>query len=137
MHAANRIRRPASVLRSLLTCETGGGLVLMANAALTRVVANAPLAETNLAALKSHLGPLCVLHRINDALMAVVFLPVGLEIEREMLVAGIRRLESVGEVCSGRAFCQSAFKRQIENPDVGCSAGSSRKPLIHLEFFCR
>ena len=60
-------------------------MLLMAVAALAIVVANSPLAPHYFSALKSYLGPLSVLHWINDALMAVFFLLVGLEIKREMM----------------------------------------------------
>ena len=83
-------RRPLSSLRAVLTSGAGGGLVLMASAALALVVANSPLADAYFAALKIYLGPLSVLHWINDALMAVFFLLVGLEIKREMLDGRLR-----------------------------------------------
>ena len=78
-------RRPFSMLRSLLDNEAAGGLVLMAAAALALVVANSPLAPAYFGALHAHLGPLSVSHWINDGLMAVFFLLVGLEIKRELL----------------------------------------------------
>jgi Na+:H+ antiporter, NhaA family len=80
-----RPRRPSSMLRGLLRGEALGGLVLMAAAALALVVANSSLAPAYFGALHAHLGPLSVLHWINDGLMAVFFLLVGLEIKRELL----------------------------------------------------
>ncbi|WP_457108275.1 Na+/H+ antiporter NhaA [Methylobacterium sp. P5_C11] len=84
------LRRPLSSLRGLLTSAAGGGLVLMASAALALAVANSPLADTYFAALKAHVGPLSVLHWVNDGLMAVFFLLVGLEIKRELLDGRLR-----------------------------------------------
>src|SRR3712207_939379 len=78
-------RRPFSMLRSLLDNEAAGGLVLMAAAALALVVANSPLAPAYFGALHAYFGPLSVSHWINDGLMAVFFLLVGLEIKREIL----------------------------------------------------
>jgi Na+:H+ antiporter, NhaA family len=80
-----RSRRPFSMLRHLLDNEASGGLVLMTAAALALVVANSPLAPAYFDALGAHLGPLSLLHWVNDALMAVFFLLVGLEIKREIL----------------------------------------------------
>src|SRR5688572_23433874 len=77
--------RPVSVLREFLDGSASGGLVLMAAAALALLTANSPLATTYFAALHADLGPLSVQHWINDALMAVFFLLVGLEIKREVL----------------------------------------------------
>ncbi|CDX49138.1 sodium-proton antiporter [Mesorhizobium plurifarium] len=71
-----------SILREFLDGEAAGGIILMV-AAL--IVANSPLAETYFAVLHAYLGPLSVSHWINDGLMAVFFLLVGLEIKREML----------------------------------------------------
>ncbi|GJE35358.1 Na+/H+ antiporter NhaA [Methylobacterium oxalidis] len=82
--------RPLSAIRSALTSEAGGGLVLMAAAALALAVANSPLAETYARALHAYLGPLSLLHWINDGLMAVFFLLVGLEIKREALDGRLR-----------------------------------------------
>ncbi|MFT8246967.1 Na+/H+ antiporter NhaA [Roseomonas sp. BN140053] len=76
---------PASMLRKFLDNSASGGLVLMAAAALALLVANSPLAPTYFGALGAYLGSLSVLHWINDALMAVFFLLVGLEIKREVL----------------------------------------------------
>jgi NhaA family Na+:H+ antiporter len=73
------------VLRSFLDSEAAGGLVLMAAAALALVVANSPLAPAYFGALKAYLGPLSVSHWINDGLMAVFFLLVGMEIKRELI----------------------------------------------------
>lgn len=82
---ANDNPRPISVFREFLDGEAAGGIILIAAAAFALIVANSPLAETYFAALHAYLGPLSVLHWVNDALMAVFFLLVGLEIKREML----------------------------------------------------
>ncbi|TPI48838.1 Na+/H+ antiporter NhaA [Mesorhizobium sp. B2-9-1] len=78
-------KRPKSILREFLDGEAAGGIILMVAAALALIVANSPLAETYFAVLHAYLGPLSVSHWINDGLMAVFFLLVGLEIKREML----------------------------------------------------
>ncbi len=77
--------KPLSALRDFLHGEAAGGIVLMAVAALALVVANSPAAPLYFGVLKSYVLGLSVLHWINDALMAVFFLLVGLEIKREML----------------------------------------------------
>lgn len=74
-----------STLRQFLDNEASGGLVLMAVALLAILTANSPVAGNYFAALRVYIGPLSILHWINDALMAVFFLLVGLEIKREML----------------------------------------------------
>ena len=84
--AAVSANRPSpSVLRGFLETEAAGGIVLLGVAALALVVANSPLRAAYFAALDAYLLGLSVLHWINDALMAVFFLLVGLEIKREVL----------------------------------------------------
>ncbi|KTR02671.1 pH-dependent sodium/proton antiporter [Aureimonas ureilytica] len=80
-----RSQRPSGFLRRFIASEASGGLVLMAAAALALIVANSPLAPGYFAALHAYVGPLSLLHWINDALMAVFFLMVGLEIKREVV----------------------------------------------------
>ncbi len=83
-HSPNSAR-PVSVLRRFLDSEVAGGLVLMAAAALALIVANSPLSQIYFDALHVYIGPLSIAHWINDALMAVFFLLVGLEIKREFI----------------------------------------------------
>ena len=77
--------RPFSIFRELLENEVAGGLVLMVVAVLALIVANSSLSNLYFATLKLHILGLSVLDWINDALMAVFFLMVGLEIKREMV----------------------------------------------------
>ena len=74
-----------ALLRRFLDNEAASGLLLMSVAALAILVANSPLAEAYFHALHVYIGPMSLQHWINDALMAVFFLLVGLEIKREML----------------------------------------------------
>jgi len=60
--------------------------MLMASAALGMIVANSYFAGDYDHILHMKVGGLSVLHWINDGLMALFFLLVGLEIKREMLV---------------------------------------------------
>jgi len=85
MSPAILLRRPASALRSFLSSEAAGGVLLMGAAALALVIANSPAGDAYEAALHWRIGPLTLLHWINDALMAVFFLLVGLEIKRELV----------------------------------------------------
>ncbi len=77
--------RIQSTLRHFLDKEASGGIVLMIVAVLAIITANSPVAEDYFHALHVYIGPLSLQHWINDALMAVFFLLVGLEIKREML----------------------------------------------------
>jgi NhaA family Na+:H+ antiporter len=81
------IRRSFLAVRDHLSGEAGPGLVLMAAAAAALIVANSPFGPAYDHALHAKLGPLSLQHWINDGLMAVFFLFVGLEVKREV-VAG-------------------------------------------------
>lgn len=74
-----------SPLGAFLKSEAAGGVLLMVSAALALIIANSPVAPLYFAALGSYVAGLSILHWINDALMAVFFLLVGLEIKREFL----------------------------------------------------
>ena len=78
------VRLSASV-QEFLDSESAGGIVLMIAAALALVIANSPLSTSYFDVLHARLVGLSVLHWINDALMAVFFLLVGLEIKREFI----------------------------------------------------
>ena len=84
-------RRRASALRELLTSEAGSGLLLIASAGLALVVANSPAGPLYARALRTPLAGLDLLHWVNDGLMAVFFLLVGLEIKRELRDGELRR----------------------------------------------
>ncbi len=74
--------------------STSGGVVLMLATILALLLANSPLREGYDALLHTYIGltagsfslKLSLLHWINDGLMALFFLLVGLEIKRELIV---------------------------------------------------
>lgn len=74
-----------SVLRRFLASAAAGGIVLMVAAVLAMLIANSALAPAYFGTLHSYVGGLSILHWINDGLMAIFFLFVGLEIKRELV----------------------------------------------------
>lgn len=64
--------------------ERNAGLLLMA-AAAALLVGNSPLADSYHRLLDTYVGPLTIHYWIADALMAVFFLLVGLEVKRGMV----------------------------------------------------
>ena len=87
------IRRPRSAMRQFLRSESAGGILLIAAAALAMLVSNSVHAQAYFdwlhwetgPVLSPKLGPMTVHLWINDGLMALFFLLVGLEIKREFL----------------------------------------------------
>ena len=84
--AQGKQSRALNPLQAFLRSEAACGVFLIAAAGLALIVANSGLAPTYQAALHMKLGPMSVHHWINDGLMAIFFLLVGLEIKREFLV---------------------------------------------------
>ena len=86
----NLIKR-GSALRVFLKSEGIGGIILMSAAALALAIANSPLANSYFALVHAQTGPVLTPKLgamtlelwINDGLMAIFFLLVGLEIKRE------------------------------------------------------
>ena len=77
--------RDPSALRRFLDSEATGGLILVGAATLALVLANSPLAPAYFGGLERDLGGRSVLHWVNDGLMALFFLLIGLEVKREFI----------------------------------------------------
>ena len=99
----NTAQKAAGAWREFLRLESAGGLLLVAAALLALLLANTPLAElyTRLLGLKltvmiESVGvskPLLLW--VNDGLMAVFFLLVGLELKREVVEGELSRPEQI------------------------------------------
>jgi NhaA family Na+:H+ antiporter len=74
--------------------EQFAGAMLLGCTVLSLALANSPFAGAYLAMWKVELGPLTLEHWINDALMAVFFLLIGLELERELYHGELSDLRS-------------------------------------------
>jgi Na+:H+ antiporter, NhaA family len=74
----------SSNLREFLKNEATGGIILIFAAITALIIANSALAPIYFAALNLEIAGLSTLHWINDGLMAIFFLLVGLEIKREI-----------------------------------------------------
>jgi NhaA family Na+:H+ antiporter len=79
------------MMRAFRAAEAAGGIVLMAAASAGMLVANSAAAETYFHTLHVKAGGLSVLHWVNDGLMALFFLIVGLEIKREVMDGQLSR----------------------------------------------
>ena len=96
-------------LKALLQSEAGSALPLLAAAVLALILANSPLAPALAALLDSRLGTTVggidlgktVLHWINDGLMVVFFLLVGLEIKREVVEGELSKPSQVALPIAG------------------------------------
>src|SRR5881398_1126815 len=115
---------PLTIFQRFFRTETLGGLVLLAFGLAALSMANSPLAETYdhvweiplKLGIVNHQLSLSLHEWINDGLMAVFFLLVGLEIKRELLA---------GELCS---------VRQATLP-IACAIGGMVVPSAIYLFF--
>ena len=115
--------RYRSTLRDFLASEAAGGVILIVAAAVAMIVANVPgvaddyfhlLHARTGPVLSPELGPMTVHLWINDGLMALFFLLVGLEIKREIV--------------DGRLA--SAQRRRL--PFIAAAAGMAVPALVFL-----
>ena len=96
--------------------EPAAGIVLIITSLFGIILANSSMAGAYFNTLASYVFGLSVLHWINDALMAVFFLYVGLEVKRELLA---------GEL-------STTDKRML--PCLAAVAGVTAPALIYLAF---
>jgi len=94
--------------------ERSSGNLLVICTVLSLAITNSPIGQNYLGFWQSHVGGLSLEHWINDALMAVFFLLIGLELERELYI---------GEL--------SNFKNALL-PIVAAIGGMAAPALIHF-----
>ncbi|GAD28458.1 MULTISPECIES: Na+/H+ antiporter NhaA [Photobacterium] len=80
-------------IRKFLKLESAGGIVLIIAALIAMIIANSPLASVYNDTLHSYVAGLSVSHWINDGLMAVFFLLIGLEVKRELIEGALNTKE--------------------------------------------
>ncbi|MDO5667017.1 MAG: Na+/H+ antiporter NhaA [Alcaligenaceae bacterium] len=78
-----------SLISKILNSQQAAGVILILASILGVIFANSGLAASYFSVLESKIFNLSVLHWINDALMAVFFLLVGLEVKRELLIGDL------------------------------------------------
>ncbi|HEX8559156.1 MAG TPA: Na+/H+ antiporter NhaA [Pyrinomonadaceae bacterium] len=107
-------RRLSKTFRNFFDSEKAGGILLIVCTAVSLAVTNSGAGGAYLDFWRSHVAGLSVEHWVNDLLMAVFFLLIGLELERELYV---------GEL--------SDFRNALL-PIVAAAGGLALPALIHF-----
>jgi len=100
---------PASLIKKFIKLESAGGILLLGAAMLALIINNSPLEPVynlflstpvaiQVGALQLH-KPLVLW--VNDGLMAIFFLLVGLEIKREVIIGELNTLKKSALPCIG------------------------------------
>src|SRR2546421_5381917 len=86
---------------AFLQSDAGSALPLLAAALLASALANSPFAPAVAGVLHIEIATKSLTHWINDGLMVVFFLLVGLEIKREVVVGELSRPAQVALPIAG------------------------------------
>ncbi|HDZ3722654.1 TPA: Na+/H+ antiporter NhaA [Vibrio cholerae] len=84
----------SDMIRDFFKMESAGGILLVIAAAIAIVIANSAMGEGYQAFLHTYVFGMSVSHWINDGLMAVFFLLIGLEVKRELLEGALKSRET-------------------------------------------
>src|ERR671916_687752 len=79
-------RRLSRTFRNFFDSEKSSGVLLIVCTAVSLLITNSAVGESYTGLWHTYVGGLSLEHWINDALMAVFFLFIGLELERELYV---------------------------------------------------
>jgi NhaA family Na+:H+ antiporter len=109
-------RKLSNTFKNFFDSEKSSGILLVICTVVSLVIANSLIGVKYLSLWQTRIGGLSVEHWINDALMAIFFLFIGLELERELYV---------GEL--------SDFKNALL-PIMAAIGGICLPALIHLLF---
>jgi Na+:H+ antiporter, NhaA family len=78
-------RKLSRTFKDFVNSETSSGILLIVCTAAALIIANSPYGDAYLHSLHLYVAGLSIEHWINDGLMAIFFLLIGLELERELL----------------------------------------------------
>ncbi|UXC37652.1 Na+/H+ antiporter NhaA [Cupriavidus gilardii] len=109
-------RRLSNTFQRFFESEKAGGILLIACTVVSLILANSPVGDQYLHLWHVKVAGLSVEHWINDALMAVFFLLIGLELERELYNGELSSL------------------RNALLPIVAAAGGIAVPALIHFGF---
>lgn len=114
--AKGPVIRATKLFREFFESERAGGLLLIACTLVSLLLANSSLGNAYIHFWERDLGGTPISHWINDALMAVFFLLVGLELEREVYIGELSNI------------------RNASLPIAAAIGGMVVPALIHLSF---
>lgn len=77
-------KRLSQTFKQFFGSEKTGGILLIACTVISLLLANSPLSDDYLQIWNIYVAGLSVSHWVNDALMAIFFLLIGLELKREL-----------------------------------------------------
>lgn len=81
-------------IRDFFKMESAGGIILVIAAAIAMLVANTGFNDIYQSVLHTYILGMSVSHWINDGLMAIFFLLIGLEVKRELLEGALKTKET-------------------------------------------
>lgn len=109
-------RRLSNTFKEFVKNERSGAVVLIFCTAISLIVANTVFGPAYLNFWQGYVGPLSVEHWVNDGLMAIFFLLIGLELERELYIGELSNV------------------RQALLPIIGAIGGLAVPALVHYGF---
>jgi NhaA family Na+:H+ antiporter len=77
-------RKLSKTFKEFIESGKSGGILLIVCTIISLVMTNSPLGANYISVWQTYVGGLSIEHWINDLLMAVFFLLIGLELEREL-----------------------------------------------------
>jgi NhaA family Na+:H+ antiporter len=109
-------RNLSKTFKAFFASERSGAVVLILCTTISLVIANTAVGPSYLGFWHSYLGGLSLEHWVNDGLMAVFFLLIGLELKRELFVGELSNI------------------RNALLPVFGALGGVVVPALVHLAF---
>src|SRR6266550_4338418 len=87
-------RALSNTFNKFFNSEKSSGKLLIVCTVLSLLITNSPIGPDYLSFWQRHVGGLSLEHWINDALMAIFFLLIGLELERELYIGELSNFKN-------------------------------------------